>query len=77
MVPKGDNAMLPTHDPKDCPLPLDFFLRRYGLSRTTVWRWRKQGLPMLQVGAKIFCRESELVRFMETRSANRSPGGTP
>lgn len=61
--------MTQDYDPKDCPMPLDFFLRRYGISRTTAWRWRKNGLPTLQVGAKIFCRESEFVRFMETQTA--------
>jgi len=50
-------------------MPLDFFLRRYGISRTTAWRWRKNGLPTLHVGAKIFCRESEFVRFMEAQTA--------
>ena len=59
--------MTQAYDPKDCPMPLDFFLRRYGISRTTAWRWRKNGLPTLQVGAKIFCRESEFVRFMEVK----------
>lgn len=52
-------------DPKDCPMPLDFFLRRYSISRTTCWRWRKNGLPTSQVGAKVFCRESDFVRFLE------------
>lgn len=46
-------------------MPLDFFLRRYGISRTTVWRWRKNGLPTLQVGAKIFCFESDFILFLQ------------
>ena len=45
--------MTQAYDSKDCPMPLDFFLQRYGISRTTAWRWRKHGLPTLQVGAKI------------------------
>ena len=60
--------------PKDCPMPLDFFLRRYGISRTTARRWRKNGLPTLQVGAKIFCRESEFIRFMETQTKKNREG---
>lgn len=64
------------HDSKDSPLPLDFFIQHYGISRTTAWRWRKNGLPTLQVGAKIFCRESEFVRFMETQTPKNQPGGS-
>ena len=55
---------------KSCPLPLEFFLNRYGISRTTAWRWRTRGLPTLRVGSKIFCRESDFVTFLES-------GGNP
>jgi hypothetical protein len=64
-------------DPKDSPLPLDFFLRRYGLSRSTAWRWRKSGLPTLHVGAKIFCRESAFVKFLEAQTAKKDGGAHP
>jgi len=57
---------IPTFDPKDCPMPLDFFINRYGISRTTAWRWRSRGLPTAKVGAKIFCRESDFVHFLES-----------
>lgn len=53
------------YDPKDAPMPLEFFMRRYAISRTTCWRWRRAGLPTSQVGAKVFCRESDFVRFLE------------
>ena len=53
-------------DPKDAPLPLEFFMRRYAISRTTCWRWRRAGLPTSQVGAKIFCRESDFVKWLES-----------
>ena len=62
------------YDPKDSPMPLDFFLNRYGISKTTAWRWRKRGLPTSQVGAKIFCRESDFVRWIE--SGAKLPPGT-
>ncbi len=66
--------MTQLHDSKDGPLPLDFFIKNYGISRTTAWRWRKLGLPTLKVGAKIFCRESEFLRFMEEQSRSNQPG---
>jgi hypothetical protein len=53
------------YNPKDCPMPLDFYLRRYDISRTTAWRWRKHGLPTLQVGSKVFVRETDFVAFLE------------
>ena len=52
-------------DPKDTPLPLDFFERKYSLSRTTIWRYRRAGLPAVGVGAKCFVRESDFVAFLE------------
>lgn len=61
---------------KSCPLPLDFFLNRYGISRTTAWRWRTRGLPTLQVGSKIFCRESDFVAFLE-RMSGQTPAKSP
>jgi len=66
--------MAQSFDLKDCPMPLDFFLNRYGISRTTAWRWRANGLSTLKVGAKIFCRESDFVRFLEMQSAMRQQG---
>jgi hypothetical protein len=54
----------PTFNPNDCPLPLDYFERKYGLSRTTIWRWRRAGLPAVGVGSKTFVRESDFVGFM-------------
>ena len=55
-----------SYDSKDCPMPLEFFLRRYAISRTTAWRLRARGLPTSQVGAKIFCRESDFVKWLES-----------
>jgi hypothetical protein len=52
-------------NPRDCPLPLDFYERKYGVSRTTLWRYRKAGLPAVGVGAKCFVRESDFVAFLE------------
>jgi len=57
-----------TIDLNDTPLPQDFFERKYGSSRTTLWRYRKEGLPVIKVGAKIFIRESDFISFLERMS---------
>jgi len=48
------------------PLPAQFYLRKYNVSRTTWWRWTKRGLRVLQVGQKQFVTESEFLRFLES-----------
>ncbi len=49
----------------ETPLPVPFYLRKYNLSRTTLWRWTKRGLRVMQVGQKQFVFESEFLRFLE------------
>ncbi len=57
---------MPTHfNPNDPPMPLPYFERKYGTSRTTLWRYRKAGLSAISVGAKSFVRESDFVAFLE------------
>ncbi len=55
----------PTFNPTDTPLPLDYYERKYSLSRVTLWRYRRAGLPAIGVGAKTFVRESDFIRFLE------------
>lgn len=52
-------------DHRDTPLPLDYFTRKYDVSRTTLWRYRRAGLVAVGVGAKCFIRESDFVAFLE------------
>ena len=52
-------------DHHDTPLPLPYYEKKYSLSRTTLWRYRKSGLPAIGVGAKTFIRESDFVAFLE------------
>ena len=52
-------------DPRDVPLPLDYFERKYQLSRTTLWRYRKAGLPAIGVGSKCFVKESDFCSFLK------------
>lgn len=54
-----------TFDPKDTPLPLDFYERKYQVSRTTLWRFRKAGLPAIGVGRKCFVKESDFCAFLQ------------
>ena len=56
---------MPDFDPHDSPLPLSYFERKYQLSRVTLWRYRRAGLPALGVGDKVFVRESDFVAFLE------------
>ena len=52
-------------DHRDTPLPLSYFENKYQLSRVTLWRYRRAGLPAVGVGAKCFVRESDFVAFLE------------
>lgn len=54
-----------TFDHRGTPLPLRYFEAKYGLSRVTIWRYRRAGLPAIGVGAKVFVRESDFVRFLD------------
>ncbi len=53
----------------ECPLPADFIMKKFGLSRTSLWRWRKAGLPCQSVGAKLFLKESDVARFIAEQDA--------
>jgi len=61
---------------RDTPLPLDYYERKYGTSRTTLWRYRKAGLTAIGVGAKTFVRESDFVAFLE-RMNGQTVSATP
>lgn len=52
-------------DHRDTPLPISYYERKYDISRITLWRWRRGGLPAVGVGAKTFIKESEFVAFLE------------
>lgn len=66
--------MTQAYDSKDCPMPLDFFLRRYGISRTTAWRWEKMRLRILHVGGKRFIRPSDWAAFIEQQNSKVTGG---
>jgi hypothetical protein len=67
--------MTQSSNPNECPLPLAFFCKKFGISRTTCWRWQRLGLPVVQVGAKKFARESDFVAFLESGGKPRASEG--
>lgn len=58
---------------RDTPLPLSFFEKKYGVSRVTLWRYRRSGLPAIGVGAKTFVRESEFIAYLERMNGKTAP----
>ncbi len=60
-------------DHTDTALPPVFFRRKYDVSRTTFWRYRKAGLPAIEVGAKTFVRDSDFVAFLERLNGQTVP----
>jgi hypothetical protein len=61
-------------DPRDVPLPVDYYIRTHDTSRTTLWRFEKQGLRILHVGGKRFIRPSDWTAFIEQQHAKRQQG---
>jgi len=57
----------------DTPMPLDYFTRKYGTSRPTLWRYRKAGLQSIKIGAKCFVKESVFVAFLEKMNGQTVP----
>lgn len=52
-------------DHRATPLPQDYFERKYGTSRVTLWRYRRAGLPAIVVGNKVFIREQDFCEFLD------------
>lgn len=40
-------------------------MRKYNVSRATVYNWIKQGLPIIKVGKITFIEENELLEFIK------------
>ena len=56
-------------DPGDVPLPVEHYMQTQNTSRTTIWRWEKEGLRILHVGGKRFIRPSDWNSFLENQHA--------
>lgn len=40
--------------------------KKYGISKTTLWRWSKDGyLPKVKLGGKCYYRETDITKLME------------
>ena len=49
------------------PLPISYYVKQSIASRSTLWRWRQEGLRILKVGGRAYISPTELVRFMEKK----------
>ena len=61
-VMKTDNTALSSGEVH--PLPLSYYTKQQIASRSTFWRWSKEGLRILRVGGRTYLSPSELTRFM-------------
>jgi len=57
--------MNPDFDRGDVPLPVAFWQKTSGVSRTSLWRWEREGLRILHAGGKRFIRPSDWAAFIE------------
>tara|TARA_Y100000588_G_scaffold373564_1_gene447562 strand:+ start:2044 stop:2256 length:213 start_codon:yes stop_codon:yes gene_type:complete len=54
------------------PMPIDFYINDLNLaSRTTMWRWTRQGLRTTRVGGRVYVSQGDMQDFM----ANQDEGG--
>lgn len=55
-----------TPDRKNEYMPLDYWLQKLNVNRTTVWRWQKQGLLTPRyIGKKLFFRQIDFDELFE------------
>ena len=40
-------------------------MKKYCVSKTTIYRWRQQGLPIIKVGRITYIEETELIKFIK------------
>lgn len=39
-------------------------MKKFNISKTTLWRWRRQGLRAIKIGKKILFLETDLSEFL-------------
>jgi len=50
--------------PMGLPMPLGFYTNLNIASRTTIWRWEKEGLRIVREGGRTFLIPDDLVAFL-------------
>lgn len=40
-------------------------MKKYSVSKTTIYRWVQQGLPIIKVGRITYIEEAELIKFIK------------
>ena len=57
-------------------LAVDAVCKKFGVSRTTVYEWRRSGkVPSHQRGRRVFFKESELLKFRTEELEDQKKGG--
>lgn len=56
--------------PMSLPMPLGFFTDHNIASRTTIWRWEKEGLRVIRKGGRSYVIPEELRDFLVTRDSS-------
>jgi len=51
------------------PIRQDLVIERCGVSRATLFNWRRRGLRALTIGRSVFYDVDEVRRFMESEAA--------
>jgi len=68
-----NNPPIAVQPDPNTPMPIDYFINRLHLvSRTTFWRWTRQGLKTTRIGGRVFVSQVDLQRFM---AENNEAGG--
>jgi len=67
-----NNPPIAVQPDPNTPMPVDYYINQLHLvSRTTFWRWTRQGLKTIHVGGRVFVSQTDLQRFMEEQDESR------
>lgn len=40
-------------------------MKKYSVSKTTIYNWHKKGLPIIKIGGITYIEEQELIKFIK------------